>query len=95
MQPRPKLHPGAVQAMQQGVGGLHRPVAKPTLGASVTGQRPQLRPAKPQGAAGGVSGGTAPQLAAVLAALSGGRVPMLGPNAALVQRLYALRGGIR
>ncbi len=41
--PQGKAHAGAQQAMQAGVGGLHRPMPKPAAG----GGAPQMQPGDP------------------------------------------------
>lgn len=100
---QPKVHMGAQQAMQQGVGGLHRPMSKtPTVGASVlgafqaraaapTGAGPAPRVTTQQGAAGSVS----PQMAAFLQQLPRPQVrvplPVVTGTAGLPQRPQLVR----
>jgi hypothetical protein len=41
--PQPKVHPGAMAAMQAGVGGLHRPMpAAPSVGPSIMQPQPMM-----------------------------------------------------
>ena len=91
-----KMHPGAMQAMNAGIGGLHKPMPKPPSIGGLPKPMQQAGAPMQQHMGGGPQ--LSPLAQALLAAKPHARRPMPMPNpqgAQIAQLLAMLRGGLR